>query len=154
MSVRDAFGPNLRRVRVQRGISIAQIVNATCVRAALWEGLERNDFSHWPTGIYARSYIRSYARTIGVDPDATVDDFCRWFPHGDRRAEVVIRGQAEIVGHKILRWRDQVPPAIAEDRRAAASPPPAIGDVSGRKASPYLGAFSQMFVRLRARLRT
>src|SRR6202035_956824 len=111
MSEREAFGPNLRRIRVQRGVSVHDITAATNVSAALWEGLERNDLTRWPTGIYARSYVRSYAKAIGVDPEATVDEFCRWFPQGDRRAEIVIRGHAEIVGHMDLQWRDHLPPS-------------------------------------------
>ena len=79
MSERDAFGPNLRRIRIQRGISVLDIVSRTNVNAALWEGLERNDLSRWPTGIYARAYVRSYAKAIGVDPESTVDQFCRCF---------------------------------------------------------------------------
>ena len=150
MSERDAFGPNLRRIRVQRGISVHDITAATNVSAALWDGLERNDLTRWPTGIYARSYVRSYAKAIGVDPEATVDEFCRCFPHGDRRAEIVIRGHAEIIGHMDLQWRDHVPPAVADgDRRAGAadSAPP-------QKAhSSPASAVSQVFGRLRALLR-
>ena len=150
MSEREAFGPNLRRIRVQRGISIYEIVTATNVSAGLWEGLEGNDLKRWPSGIYARAYVRSYAKVIGVDPETTVDDFCRWFPQGDRRAEIVIRGHAEIIGHHDLQYRDHVPPAVGDgDRRgAAAAPQPP------RKASlSPAAAFSQMFGRLRALLR-
>lgn len=149
MSEREAFGPNLRRLRVQRGISIPDLVSATNVSATLWEGLERNDLSRWPTGIYARSYVRSYAKAIGVDPESTVDEFCRCFPHGDRRAALVIRGQAEIVGHNDLQWRDHLPPAVGDvDRRGDTALEPS-------KAAASSGtAFSQMFVRLRALLRT
>jgi hypothetical protein len=150
MSEREAFGPNLRRIRVQRGISVHDITAATNVSAALWEGLERNDLTRWPSGIYARSYVRSYAKAIGVDPEATVDEFCRWFPQGDRRAEIVIRGHAEIVGHMDLQWRDHLPPSVADsDRRAGAadSTPPAKA-----RNSPA-AAFSQVFGRLRALLR-
>ena len=143
MRERDAFGPNLRRIRVKRGISVAEIVSATNVSARLWEGLERNDVSQWPTGIYARSYVRSYAKAIGVDPESTVDEFCRCFPQGDRRAELVIRGHAEIVGHRDLRWRDHVPPTAGEvERRGGAS-----------RQTPKAAGFSQVFVRLRALLR-
>ena len=150
MSEREAFGPNLRRIRVQRGISIHEIVSHTNVSASLWDGLERNDFARWPTGIYARAYVRSYATIIGADPEPTVDDFCRWFPQGDRRAELVIRGHAEIIGHMDLQWHDQVPPAAGDgDRRgAAAKERPAVKP----PASPAT-AFAQVFVRLRARLR-
>lgn len=114
MSVREAFGPNLRRVRVQRGISLDDIARRTKVTIDLWAGLERNDFSRWPTGIFARAYIREYAHAIGIDPEGTVDDFCRWFPQGDRRAERIVRSQAEIVGHD-LRWRDDL---TIPDRRS------------------------------------
>lgn len=150
MSERDAFGPNLRRVRVQRGVSIGQIVKATNVSTALWEGLERNDFSRWPTGIYARAYVRSYAEAIGADPESTVDDFCRWFPQGDRRAELVFRGHADIVGHEDLQWRDHVPPAVSDGDRRGVAPP---SDPPGKAHSSPAAAFIQVFVRLRALLR-
>lgn len=137
---------------MQRGISIAQIVAATNVGARFWEALEKNDLSRWPNGIYARAYVRGYAKVIGVDPEATVDEFCRCFPQGDRRAEIVIRGQAEIVGHKDLQWRDRdhVPPMAAEfDRRGAAA-----GSAStGEPPTPPTTTFGQVFVRLRAMLR-
>src|SRR5215208_215325 len=144
MSERDAFGPNLRRIRIQRGISLEQLAAATKVSVTLWAGLERNDFSRWPSGIYARSYVRDYAVAIGVDPASTVDDFCRWFSQGDRRAEPLIRGQAKIVGHDNLDWQDPVPPVVAAegDRRGAAS-------AAAKKQPHWTAAFSQMFVRLR-----
>jgi transcriptional regulator with XRE-family HTH domain len=151
MSERDAFGPNLRRIRIQRGITLDQLAEATKVSVTLWTALERNDFSRWPTGIYARSYVRDYAAAIGADPESTVDDFCRWFPQGDRRAEPIIRGQAQIVGHNKLEWRDPVPPVVAAegDRRGAAT-------AATKKHPPHwmagaAAAFMQMFVRLRER---
>ena len=82
MSGREAFGPNLRRVRIQHGVSLHQIATETNVSDVLWSAMEKNDFSRWPNGIFARAYIRDYAKIIGVDPDTTVDEFCRWFPQG------------------------------------------------------------------------
>jgi transcriptional regulator with XRE-family HTH domain len=117
---REAFGPNLRRIRVQRGISISQIAAGTKISADLLNGLERNDFTGWPSGIYARAYVRQYAYAIGVDPDATVDEFCRWFPQGDRRAERLVREQATIVGHQTLAWQDDVPVKAGGNRRGSA----------------------------------
>ena len=117
-AAKAAFGPNLRRIRMQRGISLESIAADTKVGVALWASLERNDLSRWPNGIYARAYIRAYAQAIGIDPEATVDEFCRVFPQGDRRAERVIREQAEIVGHEELAWRDDLPDEDA-DRRGA-----------------------------------
>jgi transcriptional regulator with XRE-family HTH domain len=116
MSGREAFGPNLRRVRIQHGVSLHQIATETNVSDVLWAAMEKNDFSRWPNGIFARAYIRDYAKIIGVDPDTTVDEFCRWFPQGDRRADRNIREQAEMLNHK-LAVKVEVPEGVGEDRR-------------------------------------
>jgi transcriptional regulator with XRE-family HTH domain len=146
MSQREAFGPNLRRIRLQRGVSLQQLATATKVSETLWAGLERNDFSRWPNGIFARAYVREYAKAIGVDPEATVDEFCRWFPNGDRRALPIIKEQAAIVGHSDLQWQDPVPSATTGDRRGgdAAAPPP---DVTKKST----GAFSTLVRRVLSR---
>jgi cytoskeletal protein RodZ len=132
---RDAFGPNLRRIRLQRGVTIEQIAERTNIAEDLLEGLERNDFSEWPTGIFARAYVRQYAYSIGIDPDATVDEFCREFPQGDRRAEAVLREHAEIVGHA-LEWRDDV----EQKRRAGEAADPAASD----RPVPHSSIFSRL----------
>ena len=80
MSEQDTFGPRLRSERERRGISLETIVTVTKVGADLWLGLERNDFSKWPSGIFARAFIRDYAKAVGLDADEVVDEFCRLFP--------------------------------------------------------------------------
>ena len=137
---RDAFGPNLRRIRLQRQISIEQVAEATKVAASLFRGLEKNDFSHWPAGVYARAFVRQYAEAIGADPDSTVDEFCRWFEQGDRRLERTVREQAEIVGHENLTWED-LPPGDQPERRGG----PAQRNTGFVNHSPL----SAWFVRLR-----
>lgn len=140
---RDAFGPNLRRIRLQRGISLEQIAGATKVPVTLWADLECNDVSSWPTGIFARAYVRQYAYAIGVDPDSTVDEFCRWFPQGDRRAEKIVRIHAEIVGHS-LDWQDDAPGEADGDRRGGLAERP--GAAPGHQPQSPLVA---LFLRLR-----
>jgi transcriptional regulator with XRE-family HTH domain len=120
MSDRDTFGPRLRSERERRGISLETIAIVTNVSIDLWQGLERNDFSRWPTGIFARAFVRDYAKALGLDADEVVDEFCRLFPIGDRRAERVIRAQAELIGHA-PEYRDEaqmIPGGV--ERRAAA----------------------------------
>jgi transcriptional regulator with XRE-family HTH domain len=102
---RDAFGSNLRRARLARGISLGQIAASTKIAQDLLEGLERNDFSQWPFGILARAYVRQYATAIGLDGELAVDEFCRQFPHGDRRAEGLFRELSDLLGHRLV-WRD------------------------------------------------
>jgi hypothetical protein len=137
VSTQEAFGPNLRRLRLQRGVSLEAIAQSTKVSVSLWAGLERNDLSRWPTGIYARSYLRDYAHAIGVDPESTVDEFCRCFPQGDRPvvATITMREHARMVGH-ISQWRHDLRLVIEGDRRG--SPPTPHAAASHRSADVFL----------------
>ena len=122
MSERDTFGPRLQRERERRGITLETISALTNVGVELWDGLERNDFSRWPRGIFARAFIRDYARAVGLDADEIVDEFCRLFPVGDRRTGRVIRAQAELIGHQ-PEYHDEpqlIPGGV--DRRGTARP--------------------------------
>jgi transcriptional regulator with XRE-family HTH domain len=121
MSESDTFGPRLRAERERRGISIETIASVTKVGEDLWDALERNDFSRWPSGIFARAFVRDYARAIGLDADEVVDEFCRLFPLGDRRASRVIHAQAQLIGHHIAYSESGALP-VDGDRRAAARP--------------------------------
>ena len=100
MSERDTFGPRLRRERERRGISLETIASLTNVSVELWQGFESNDFSRWPKGLFARAFVRDYAKAVGLDASEVVDDFCRLFPVGDRRALPTIREQAKLIGHE------------------------------------------------------
>ncbi len=101
MGDRDTFGPRLRAERERRGISLETIASVTKVGGDLWEGLERNDFSRWPSGIFARAFVRDYARAIGLDADETVNEFCRLHSIGDRRTSRLIQAQATLIGHPL-----------------------------------------------------
>lgn len=101
MSDRETFGPRLRSERERRGITLETIASVTNVNIDLWEGLERNDFSRWPSGVFARAFVRDYARAIGLDADEVVEDFCRLFPVGDRRANRLVEAQARLIGHQL-----------------------------------------------------
>ena len=123
MSEKEAFGPRLRRERERRGITLEHIALITNVGVDLWTGLERNDFSQWPGGLFARAFVRDYANAIGLDADEVVDDFCRLFPVGDRRAHSLIRAQSEVIGHQTTFTDDPALIPGGVDRRAGGSPP-------------------------------
>lgn len=130
MSERDTFGPRLRRERERRGITLEQIASRTNVSVDLWAAFESNDFARWPKGVFARAFVRDYAKAVGLDANEVVDDFCRLFPLGDRRAVPLIREQAKLIGHDatVEDERSLIPGGV--DRRAnpeapAAELPPA-----------------------------
>ena len=137
MSERDTFGPRLRRERERRGISLETLATRTNVSIELWMGLENNDFSKWPSGLFARAFVRDYARVVGLDAQELVDDFCRLFPVGDRRALPRLRAQAELIGHDLQATDDPklIPGGV--DRRAgvAGAAPAAPASAAPRPAA-------------------
>lgn len=82
----DSLGARLRQRREEHGIDLIAIAAQTKIKVSLLEGLERDDVSHWPSGIFRRAYIRAYAQAIGLDPDAAVREFLQ--VHSDRDEEV------------------------------------------------------------------
>jgi cytoskeletal protein RodZ len=111
------FVGRLRRYRERSGIPLAEIVALTNIKRDLLEAFERNDLSGWPRGVYARAWIRAYASVVGLDPIDTVDEFCRLFPQGDRRAGRILQDMSGIIGHR-SEYRDDRP-VNAERRRGA-----------------------------------
>jgi cytoskeleton protein RodZ len=74
------FGATLRQARVKRGVSLAEIANASKISIAVLEELEHNNISRLPQGILGRGFIRSYATQVGLEPEATVAEFVARFP--------------------------------------------------------------------------
>ncbi len=85
----DSFGARLRKRREDQAIALSTIVDETKIKQSLLEALERDDVSHWPTGIFRRAYIRAYAEAIGLDPDAVVREFVQVHPEPAEVVETV-----------------------------------------------------------------
>ena len=79
MSARRAFGERLRRQRERQKVTLAEIAEATKVAGSLFAGLERGDCSRWPGGMYDRSFIRGYAKAVGLDPAETAAEFAEYY---------------------------------------------------------------------------
>jgi len=106
MTSQDIFVARLRRHRERAMLSLDAIAAATRIKRELLEAFERTDLTGWPKGVYARAWVRAYASVVGIDPADTVDEFCRLFPHGDRRVGGTAREIAAIVAHP-SRYRDE-----------------------------------------------
>ena len=70
-----AFGENLRREREMRGVSLEEISSATKISLRFLEAIEREDFTKLPGGIFSRSFIRSYARYLGLDEERVIAEY-------------------------------------------------------------------------------
>jgi transcriptional regulator with XRE-family HTH domain len=80
MTSRDTFGPELRRQRERQRVTLDEIERTSKISRALLAGLERNDLSRWPGGLYRRAFFRAYVVAIGLPPEPLLPDFLRFFP--------------------------------------------------------------------------
>lgn len=119
MTIQEAFVTRLRRNRERNRMSLEDLARETNIRPDLLDALEQNDLSQWPKGLYARAWIRAYATAVGLDPEEVVDEFCRLFPEGDRRAKGTMRDMAAIVASP-SEYRDEIdhPGRRQEDQEA------------------------------------
>jgi transcriptional regulator with XRE-family HTH domain len=92
----EKFCCALKAARERKGITLAEIAEATKIPAYLMEGLERCDLRRWPKGLFRRSFFRDYARMIGVSVTEAVAEFVRLFPDddGDELSKVVFASNA------------------------------------------------------------
>ena len=74
------FGSILKVAREKRGVTLRHISTVTKISVGALEALERNDISRLPGGIFSRSFVRSYALEVGLDPDETIERFVAQFP--------------------------------------------------------------------------
>ena len=95
---RAAFGAQLKEARTRKGVALESIAARTKVNESLFVALERGDLSRWPTGIYRRSFFRSYVDAIGLPGDSTVNEFLRLFPEESevRSPTTVVAGSASL----------------------------------------------------------
>ena len=77
---RTAFCARLKAARQRKGVLLEDIAAATKISRALLNGLEANNLSRWPQGLYRRAYLRDYLRAIDLPEESTVAEFVRLFP--------------------------------------------------------------------------
>ncbi|MFZ0963690.1 MAG: RodZ domain-containing protein [Terriglobia bacterium] len=146
-----AFGENLRREREMRGVSLEEIASATKISMRFFEAIEREDFSKLPGGIFSRSFVRSYARYLGLDEDRVMADYqlaahpqeefdLHRMPGGSSRSGrqsartpligTLVAGVLLVAGYLLYRYAPRTseipppPPTAVEMPKSA--PPPAV----------------------------
>jgi cytoskeletal protein RodZ len=127
MTPQEMFVTRLRRHRMRSRVSIEEIAASLRIRPDLLGGLENNDLTGWPRGLYARAWMRAYALAVDLDPVDTVEEFCRLFPHGDRRTGGTIQEIASIVAAS-SEYRDEfshVQGRRSTDQQVSNDPKPA-----------------------------
>ena len=101
----DDFGKYLREAREARGVSLRELSTTTKISMTVLQALEANNVAQVPGGIFGRSFVRTYAEEVGLDPEETVAAFVESLPGKGNREPV-----RASVSHETLRGRrtDQV----------------------------------------------
>lgn len=62
-------GQTLFVARQRRGLTLDDLSRATNIPVALLQAIERDDVARLPQEFFRRSFVRTYAREVGLDPD-------------------------------------------------------------------------------------
>ncbi|MER5343509.1 MULTISPECIES: helix-turn-helix domain-containing protein [Streptomyces] len=63
-----SVGRSLRQARIEAGLTVDDVSNATRVRVAIVQAIEQDDFAPCGGDVYARGHIRTLARAVHIDP--------------------------------------------------------------------------------------
>ncbi len=71
----EVSGPELRKVREARGMSLRQIATVTKIGVRVLEYIEEDHYSFLPPTVYLRGFLREYAKLLGLDPGRIADGY-------------------------------------------------------------------------------
>ena len=109
----SALGEEFRSAREARGLSLSDVAERLHIRSVYLAAIEDEDWHVIGAPVYVRGFMRTYARFLGLDPEAAVARFA-----------TVVPANA---------------PAAPAPRQAAA-PNPAEKRAAGERSSPSLAA--------------
>jgi cytoskeletal protein RodZ len=69
------IGDTLREARMRQGLDIADMEAQTKIRAKYLRALEDEEFSMLPGATFVRTFLRTYAEKLGLDPHLLIDEY-------------------------------------------------------------------------------
>jgi cytoskeleton protein RodZ len=76
------LGEDLRAAREARNLTLSDISERIHIRTVYLQNLEREDWKAIGAPVYVRGFLRTYARFLGIDPEASVARFNATLPAG------------------------------------------------------------------------
>jgi cytoskeleton protein RodZ len=71
----ETVGRRLQKARQEKNLTIDEVATATKIRPERIADLEADDLTHFPSLVYARSFLVKYAKFLGVDIQDDLDNF-------------------------------------------------------------------------------
>jgi cytoskeleton protein RodZ len=103
-----SIGDTLREARMRQRLDIADVEAKTKIRAKYLRALENEEFGMLPGPTFVKTFLRSYAEVLGLDPHLLVEEY---------RARYEPRDDSDTI-------KPLGPPGIGRDRRRRGPSPP------------------------------
>ena len=71
----ESVGEFFRQVRETKGLTIDEVASKTRIRTDFVKALEDGNFAKLPDQVFARGFVRSYARSLGLDEEDAIHRF-------------------------------------------------------------------------------
>jgi cytoskeletal protein RodZ len=71
----ESVGEFFRQVRETKGLTIDEVASKTRIRTDFVKALEEGNFARLPDQVFAKGFVRSYARSLGLDEDDAIHRF-------------------------------------------------------------------------------
>jgi len=98
-------GKTLQEARLARGIDLTEVERVTKIRVKFLRAMEEDRWDDLPPPPYARSFLQTYARYLGLDDEALVEEYRESIEPGDAEEAIpsgIIRS-GTIEHHRSLR---------------------------------------------------
>jgi cytoskeleton protein RodZ len=94
----ESVGEFFRQVRETKGLTIDEVASKTRIRSDFVKALEDGNFAKLPDQVFAKGFVRSYARSLGLDEEDAIHRFTQsagaFYEKQDERERLKVR-QAE-----------------------------------------------------------
>jgi cytoskeletal protein RodZ len=70
----DGVGHKLHEARTRKQLSLQQVEEATKIRGRYLQALEKDEWDQLPGDTYARAFIRTYGRLLGLDGERLAEE--------------------------------------------------------------------------------
>jgi cytoskeleton protein RodZ len=97
-----SIGDTLREARMRQRLDIADVEARTKIRAKYLRALENEEFGMLPGPTFVKTFLRTYAEALGLDPHLLVEEYRASYESGDE-----VEQHIQSLG----------PPGLARDRR-------------------------------------
>ena len=78
-----SIGETLREARMRQGLDIADVEARTKIRAKYLRALENEEFGMLPGPTFVKTFLRTYAEMLGLDPHVLVEEYRAGFERED-----------------------------------------------------------------------